>query len=157
MLLWTYYFTHIFQLFYEHFLQCEYLAAFVRCNFPTLFEIAVKGPDDRIGIFNGQRSITKSENSSLAKISQQISIHKHCRLKSILMNSIERGLIHSRCSTGKLNKLNLKIVSYKLTVVIRTAERSIIATEEKCRQFNWCFRYNMVIIIQDATFYLKCL
>ena len=73
------------------------------------------------------------------------------------MNSIERGLIHSRCSTGKLNKLNLKIVSYKLTVVIRTAERSIIATEEKCRQFNWCFRYNMVIIIQDATFYLKCL
>ena len=31
--------------------------------------------------------------------------------------------------------------------------RSIIATEEKCRQFNWCFRY-MVIIDQDATFYL---
>ena len=32
--------------------------------------------------------------------------------------------------------------------------RSIIATEEKCTQFNWCFQY-MVIMNQDATFYLK--
>ena len=32
--------------------------------------------------------------------------------------------------------------------------RSIIAIEDKCRQFNLCFRY-MVMINQDATFYLK--
>ena len=47
-------------------------------------------------------------------------------------------------------KMNSNVDVEKQNLEIYT----VIATEVKCRQFNWCFRY-MVIINQDATFYLK--
>ena len=103
----------------------------------------------------------------MAKISciHIVYTYRYCSLNSILMNFIERGLIHlcNLCnmvyrqikqtkSENCFIKLDRCHKSWKLTQMLMLKSktwRSIIATEEKCCQFKWCFWYIMVIIIHN--------
>ena len=87
---------------------------------------------------------------------KNITIHQYTHTVASTPCPYERGLINlSKC---KLNKLNCCYKnSWKLTQMLMLKSKtwiSIVATENKCTQFNWYFRY-MVITNQGATFYLK--
>ena len=92
-------------------------------------------------------------NNPLAKISQYNSIHIYCSFNFILMNYIERGLINlcklvyrqikqikSENCFIKFDRCHKIKNSWKLTQMLMLKSETwtyIIATEEKCRQFNW--------------------
>ena len=105
-------------------------------------------------IISGSRRQTSDRSSTLASSD---------RCRAIFLNCF--GNVHyvnnefAQRTMCKRSHVKYDCNSWKLTQMLMLKSktwRSIIATEEKCRQSNWCFRY-MVIINQDRTFYLKCL
>ena len=102
-------------------------------HFPNVSRNSRKPPKAKSsgGWYGKKRIYLKHFLHHNSPISQYINIHTYCSLNFIfLVNYIENCLINlSRRSTGKLNNVTQKIW------------RSIISTEEKCNQFNLCFRY----------------